>query len=269
MPPVRKAAILLVLIAAAFAAACGDDGDDTASPTASATPATAATNAPSPTTVPSVSPTPTKAQLLGSNPRFVIYVVSQGDTLLKIADAFDAVPGREPTLAGELRRQNDLPSDTIQPGQELAVPMRIPGTLSFFADNSIEEAIGVGAAGGKLVLLQPSLEARSGFLGRLVLARVQLADGTPATEGFGYVMTYSLTDRPLMKAGEIDEQARIVTAAFIVGGGSLVRLVRESGAKDIATFTRDGVDYAVGVLASSGVPPAAELAKMLKTALER
>ena len=207
--------------------------------------------------------------MLAANPRYFIYVVRAGDTLLRIADAFDAVPGRENELASEIRRVNELPSDNIAAGQELAVPIRIPGTLSFFADNSIEEALGVGTRAGKLVLLQPSLDLRGGFLGRLVLSRVEIADGTPATEGFGYTLTFSLTDRPLLKAGEIDEQARITGPAFIVGGGSLAGLVNQSPARDKNTFQRDGVDYAVAVLATSGTPTAAELAKMLKTAQER
>ncbi|MCC7366130.1 MAG: hypothetical protein IT303_17325 [Dehalococcoidia bacterium] len=268
-------------LAALGVAACSgdDDDDDTATPTTTvtttATPGTATASStaqaspaasPSPTATPTISP----AQRLARSPQYVLYVAGEGDTLATVADAFDAQPGAPAdAFVAAIRQGNQLSGDTLAKGQEVAVPLMLPGDLSLIPDSSLEAALGVGVEGqgGALVLLQPSLEMREGYLGKLILHEVALATGTPAGEGFGYTMEYWTTDRTVLKAGEVDPEARIAEAQFIVAAGSMAKALTSDRPGDLHTFTRDGVSYAVKLLARS--PTAAQLAAMLETASER
>lgn len=276
---------LLALAATAVLGACGDDDSgEPPSPAAGAsvsasaspgsgTPGASTTPLPaSPTAPPAVTPTPTKppAQALASNPRYVLYVVGVEDTVEKIADMFDGVAGPPPAdLIAAIRRDNGLdPGTPLALNQELAIPQRLPGTLSLFADASLEAALGVGGKAGSLVLLQPSIALRDGFRGRLALHSVVLRNGDPALEGFGYLMEYWAADRTVNKGGEVDELAQVTTPAVIIGGGVLAGRVKDARPRDIYEFERDGVRYAIGTLAG-GLPSAQELAGFFQTAAER
>lgn len=250
-------AALPALFAPALASCGGDDDDATSARTPTAASAT-----------PSTQPTPTLAEIIARNPQYFVYIVFQGDTLASIADAFDGQDGPPATdFAEKLKALNQLQGEPEQ-GQPLAIPLRLPGTLSLIPDASIEAALGVGAAGGKLMLLQPGLGLRDSYQNRIVLHTVLIADGNPASEGRGYLMEYYLADRPPFKGGSADPEARVVERLFTVGAGSLASPVPESPANPVHTFTRDGVQYAVQT-GSGATHPAATIAAQLQTAAER
>jgi|GEM_PF-6127492 len=261
---------------------CGDDDDDTTptqaptqavTATATTTASATATTTASATADGSPSATPTTGQSsraaeLARSPQYFIYVAGEGDTVESVADAFDANP--DPASAEFVQRimdENGLTSGDLQPGQEIAIPVILPGDLAMFAENSIEDALAVGQPqSGGLLLLQPSLAMREGFLGRLVLHRVQLTTGTPAGEGYGYVMEYWTADRPPMKGGEVDPEARVSDRAFVVAAGSLAGEITGTGS-DVYRWERGGVQYALQ--AFTDVRTAQQLAEMLQTAAER
>ncbi|MGE5597703.1 MAG: hypothetical protein ACM3S1_16890 [Hyphomicrobiales bacterium] len=266
---------VLLSLPLALLSACGGDDDDgsdettpTASPTAALTSTTQQANT-SPTASPSASATVSPAQVLARSPQYVIYVAGEGDTVQGVADAFDAAPGAPPAeFVERIRTDNKLTSDDLEEGQEIAVPVVLPGDLSMFAENSIEAALGVGTAdAGKLVLLQPSLDMRSGFLGKLVLHRVRLATAEPDSEGRGYIMEYWLADRPPVKGGSVDPDAQVSDPQFIVAAGSLVDELESQGSDGLYRFERDGVQYALKANVSR--PSPMQLANMLQTAAER
>jgi LysM domain len=254
------------------ATACGSDdaGEPAASPTSSATRGTA-TGA-STGTAAAATATPgsgAAATLLTQSPQYLLYRGRAGDTLTSVATAFSGAPGTPvSSFAASIKDLNQLKSDQIAAGQLLAIPLVLTGDLSMMPEASFETAIGAGGAGGKLVLLQPSLEMRSDYLGRLVLHAVEIADGSPASEGFGYRMEYWLADRPPTKGGEADQDAHIAQAAFVVAGGSLVQGFDASTFGNSRRFTRDGVEYVVAVFPRS-TRTADEVAAKLQTARER
>jgi len=258
----RLLSVILTVTAITPLAACG--GDDSGD--ASTTTRTSAAGSPTP----DPRSTPSLAQTIAGNPQYFVYIASPGDTLAFVADAFDGDRGAPPTaFIDALKAINQLTSETLAGGQQLAVPLRLPGDLSLIPDGSIEAAIGAGSAGGKLALLQPSLAMRDGFQNRVVLRFVQLADGSPAAEGYGYVMDYWLADRPPFKGGGVDPEARAVEPLFSVAGGSLSAMVG-SGPHlgPVHRFTRDGVPYAVWAAPAAGKTPA-EIAVLLQTAAQR
>ena len=261
MNAARLLSIVLTVVAMTSLAACGgDDSGDSAAPTATAV---AGSPAPDPRSTPSL------AQVIAGNPQYFVYIVSPGDTLASVADAFDGQRGAPPAaFTDALKAINQLASDSLSEGQQLAIPLRLPGDLALIPDASIETAIGVGAAGGKLVLLQPSLAMRDGFQNRVVLRFVQMADGNPSSEGYGYVMDYWLADRPPFKGGGVDPEARVVEPLFSVAGGSLAALLRNVPKGPVHTFSRDGISYAVWAAPAAGKTPEA-IAAMLQTAAER
>jgi hypothetical protein len=240
--------LLLAAAAALLFAACG--GDDDASTTPSAT-ATATGGGSTPNATPSAGTTPTVSKAAGSAAqaaRYFLYEAAKGDTLASIADAFDAVHGTtgDDELIAEIRRVNELTRDALTPGQTLAIPLYLSSNLSFIPEASIQEALGAGPPrAGALVLLQPSLAIRDGLKGRLALHRVRLADGNPAEEGAGYLMEYWLTDRPAVKGGTVDVDARVTGPAFIVAAGAFAASLQSAKPGDLVTFTRDGVTYAL------------------------
>ncbi len=256
----RLSGIALALAATAALASCG--GDDSGG--SSTPPGSAVTGSPTP----DPRSTPALAQVIAGNPQYFVYIAAPGDTLASVADMFDGQRGAPPTaFADALKAINQLTSDALGQDQQLAVPLRLPGDLSLIPDSSIEPAIGVGGAGGKLVLLQPSLAMRDGFQNRVVLRFVQLADGNPPSEGYGYIMDYWLADRPPFKGGGVDPEARVVEALFSVGGGSLAGRV-QAPKGPVYNFTRDGVPYAVWAAPAAGRTPA-EVAALLQTASQR
>jgi len=220
----------------------------------------------SPTVAGTPTPTPPApgavlAETLARSPQVFVYLAGKGETTATVGAAFGV-------KADLLRSLNQLASDTIPDGQALAIPLTLPGTLSFVPDATMEIALGVGGKAGKLVLLQPSLAMREGYLGRLALHRVRLADGAPADEGFGYVTDYSFTDRPPGKGGVPDPEAHIAGPALSVAGGSLAASLKSDTPGDLYTFTRDGITYAVKSFPEAR-KSAQELAAMLQTAQDR
>ncbi|MFN0093636.1 MAG: hypothetical protein ACKVVT_02525 [Dehalococcoidia bacterium] len=262
------------------AAACGDDDDDepeTPGPTtttgASTTPSgptpTQGANPPSVTVT--VVPTPAGAtsDSLARSPQYVLYEVGESETVSFIAAAMSATTGPTPAgFADQIKQINRLTDEKVAPGLTLAVPLRLAGTLSLIPEASVESAVGVGGKAGKLVLLQPSLKLREGFLGKLGLHRVALADGTPDREGFGYLTEYWLADRSVVKEGGIDPDARFSDPGFIVAAGTYAETLGSSRQGDLHRFERDGVPYAVKVLRGVTRTPA-ELAALLETAKDR
>ncbi len=254
---IAKAAAVLAVVAAI--AACGGDGGG-----ASSTP-TSVTGPPTP----DPRSTPALAQVIASNPQYFVYIAASGDTLASVAGTFDAQRGAQlAALVDALKSINQLATDTLAPGQQLAVPLRLPGGLSLIPDSPIEAALGIGSAAGKLVLLQPGLAMRDSYGNRIVLRFVQLADGNPSSEGFGYVMDYWLADRPPFKGGGVDPEARTVEPLFSVAGGSLAGRLQSGPAGPVHTFTRDGVSYSVRAATSAGKTPA-ELVALLQTSAQR
>jgi len=239
--------LLLPAAAALLFAACGDDDV----PPAPSVTTTAPGGGSTPNATSSAATTPTVSKAAGSAAqaaRYFLYEVTAGDTLASVADAFDAVRGTtgDAELIAEIRRVNELTSDTLTPGQTIAIPLYISSDLSFLPEASLQEALGVGTPrGGALVLLQPSLAMRDGLKGRLALHRVRLADGNPAEQGTGYVMEYWLTDRPTVKGGAVDVDARVTGPAFIVAAGVFAASLQSAKTGDLVTFTRDGVPYAL------------------------
>ena len=261
MNTARLVQAVLALALIATVASCGGDDSGPSSTT------TRTTAAGSPT--PNPRSTPTLAQTIASNPQYFVYIVSAGDTLAAVADAFDAQRGAPPaTFTDGLKAINQLTSDALAEGQQLAVPLRLPGDLSLIPDSSIEAAIGVGGAAGKLVLLQPSLAMRDGFQNRIVLRFVQLADGAPSPEGYGYLMDYWLADRPPFKGGGVDPEARAVEPLFSIAGGSLSGRLQAGPTGPVHTFSLDGVSYTVWAASAAGKTPA-EIAALLQTAAQR
>lgn len=257
--------VVLAVAAAAAAGACGDD-DDAPAPTNTSSPAA---TAPAPTVTATAGTTPGNsevAQTLAQSPQYLLYTVRAGDTLVSVAKAFSGVPGGGPAgFADLIRDENKLTSATLAPGQQIAIPLVLTGDLSMMPEASFEAALGVGGSGSKIVLLQPSLAMREGYIGRLLLHSVELASGsTPGAHGF--ILEYWLADRPPTKGGDLDPDARVSEPAFRVAAGALA----PAGPADAASFVRerDGVRYVVTALRGAQRTPK-ELAEMLETAAER
>ncbi len=258
------------IASAALFVACGTEDeeptieDGTVFPTApfSRTPVPS-----SPTATPAASPTPSSARAdqLAQSPAYFLYYVSKGDTLSALSRAFGT---GTVVFASKIKEDNQLASDTITEGQPLAIPLALPGDLSLIPDSFMEQALGIGTTAGALQLLQPSLAMRSGYKGLIVLHRVTLHDDNPAGEGRGYLTEYWLTDRPPIKGGEVDPDAKVAKAEFIVGAGSLASKVPSTPADRYQAFTRDGVQYAVSTFAGSQLTPS-QVIELLQTASQR
>ncbi|MCK9517480.1 MAG: LysM peptidoglycan-binding domain-containing protein [Dehalococcoidia bacterium] len=269
----RWLAVAVVGAALVALPACGDDddgGEQTTTPGATQTLETV-TQPVTGTGTPGASPTeqlpPSRAEVLAQSAQYFIYEAGEGDTVESAANAFSASPdGASEELIQQILDENGLDSGDLKPGQKIGIPLILPGDLSMFAENSIEDALAIGQGqSGELVLLQPTLDMRSGFLGRMALHRVQLATGIPADEGYGYVMEYWITDRPPAKGGVIDPDARKAQRQFIVAGGSLAETL---GSGDgVYTWEVSGVQYALKSFVNQPTPQ--ELAEMLGTAAER
>ena len=269
------AAVAAFAVVAFAQSACGDDDDAPADATPSAAASSIASPANSPTPTgganpPSVTvtvvPTPAgaTADSLVRSPRYILYDVGEGDTIDFIAAAFSGTSGPAPAgLADELRQLNRLVSGQLNPGASLVIPLRLDSSGSLAPEASLAAAIGIGGKAGKLVILQPNTAMREGFLGKLVLHHVFLADGAPEREGYGFLMEYWLADRGAVKDGVIDPDARVAEPGLIVAGGVYAENLQASQPGDLYRFERDGVAYAVKIL--RGVRrPAAELATMLE-----
>lgn len=279
----RKLLLGASLLAAVALAACGGDDDD-ASPTAPAIPSASATAAGvSPSASPATSPTapratntPVPTNPLARDPRYYTYTTSQGDTIISVANVVNGQPGTAKAgLPDQIADINGMAGQDLQAplraGTKLIVPLILPGDLALIPEDGIEQAVGVGGAAGKLVLLQPSLDMRSGYNGKLVLSGVQVHDGDPASEGYGYITRYAVTDRPVMKGGEVDPEAEVADAAFAVAGGSLVPVLRaeaQAAGATTAEVTRDGLTYLVMAGRGAQLTPD-QIGAMLQTKFER
>lgn len=263
----RIAGAGMLALALAVGAACGgDDDDQTPTPSPSATADATSTTQPSTASPsPSATSTPWPGEAHALSPQFFLYEAADGDTVSAIADIFDAQEGPAPAaFVEEIKSLNELTGEELVAGQVLAIPLVLPGDLSLIPENSIEAALGSGSGGP--VLVQPSLQMREGFLGRLVLHRVRLdLPAAPGAEA-GYVMEYWTADRPPMKGGEVDPDAHVSDAAFVVAGGTLASELQGSGDKFHA-WERDGTELALASDVDS--PTAEQLAGMLQPASER
>lgn len=272
-----------ILLAVAFLSvglvplACGDD--DTTSATtpspspASATASAAATTAVATSPTPVATPTPTPpslAEQLARDPQYFLYVASGGDTIATVAQAFNGQPGTAKAgFPGQIKDVNQLTSDSLVAGQVIAVPLLLGGTTDIIPTAGMEIALSVGKQAGKLALLQPSVAMLDEFRGRLVLHRVQLENGDPAAEGYGYVTEYWLADRAAIKGGVVDPDARVMEPAFLVAGGSLVNQVLQTAKPaDVYTFDRGGATYVIKKFSGAQLA-AADLAKLLHASSER
>ena len=248
--------LLAALLSALVLVACEDDAVDqdltgeTETATASASP-----TQPAATETPAATPDPAVAQRLARSPAYLLYEAAGGETLDFVAEAFGGGAS-----ADSLRTLNQLGSDDLVEGQLVAVPNPFTdGEL--LPVTTIGAVLGIGRSGIALRLYRPAEELVDGLLGRVALHRVRLA---PPEEGRqpGYVFEYAQTDRPALKGGVADEEARVVGIAFTIGAGSLVE---EAAAADRITWELDGVDYAVATL-PSGPIPAEPVASMLVAA---
>ena len=262
-----RAPLAIAILALGLLAACGgnDDGEPTPAPTATATPATATptpeptptpTATPSPTPTPTPSPTPTPAgdpslaETLAGGAGFFLYEARGGETPAAVAVAL-GVDG------AELRALNGIGAGPLAAGQAVAVPNAYAGgELAPVA--ALEALLGVDRERPGLRLLRPGADLVDGLLGRLALHRLRLAlpDGA---DGTGYLLEFARTDRPALKGGVPDPEARVAGIAFIVAGGSLAGALEERGAH---AFMRDGASYAVLAIDRAG-PSADQIAALL------
>ncbi len=261
------------ILALGLLAACGGNGggEPSPAPTATATPATAtptpapeptptatatATPSPSPTPTPSPTSTPTPAgdpspaETLAGGAGFFLYEARGGETPDAVATAFglDGV---------ELRALNGIGAGPLAAGQAVAVPNAYAGgELAPVA--ALEALLGIDRERPGPRLLRPGADLVDGLLGRLALHRLRLAlpDGA---DGAGYLLEFAGTDRPALKGGVPDPEARVAGIAFIVAGGSLAGALEERGA---LAFTRDGAPYAVLAIDRAG-PSADQIAALL------
>ena len=266
---VRAALPALLIVALA---ACEDEGgtvETTPTPTPSTGESTLETPTPQPTPTeePADTPTPSPALGIAVGPEHFLYVVAEGDTLESIAGMFDAAVGDDegylaPEQIGEL---NEVSDADLEPGMLLAIPALPSSAEAIMAENSLEDALGVGEDGIALVLLQPSRELMEGYLGRVALYRATIE--RPNGEEPGYVMEYWFTERPGFRAGVVDPDARYVEPAFTIAAGSLAGY-EDDDAVDVWDFERDGVEYRLFVY--EGAEQDAETtALMFVTAAER
>lgn len=258
-----RAPLAAAILALGLLAACGgnDDGEPspaptvtaaTATPTPEPTPTATATPTPTPTPTPSPPPTPTPtppgdpslAETLAGGAGYFLYEAGGGET----TDVIAAALGLD---GAELRALNGIGVSPLAAGQAIAIPNPYAGgELAPVA--VLETVLGIDRASPGLRLLRPGADLIDGLLGRLALHRLRLVLPGGA-DGAGYLLEFARTDRPALKGGVPDPEARTAGAAFAVAGGSLAGALEERGAH---AFTRDGAPYAV--LASDRAGPSAE-----------
>ncbi len=243
----------LVAIALAMLAlsACGDEAGDPTPPTARATSTPSPT--PSPTATPAPSGDPAVPEALAQGAGYFLYEARANATVEELAAAF----GAEGLSADDLRTLNQLGDGPLAEGQVIAVP-------NTYADGelvpveALEAILEVDLDTPGLRLLRPSADLIDGLLGRVALHRVRLA-GPDDPGGAGYVIAFVRTDRPAVKGGVVDPDARVAGAAFVVAGGSLAS---ELEGDAVHRFERDGIPYAILAEDRSG-PSAQRLADLL------
>lgn len=250
----RRLPLLLALTVLVLGPACGDDGsgeDPAPSPTA---------------TIPAATASPADAgqlaEILARRPAYFIYEVGPDDTLETIADMFDGEAGHG-SLPEDLRVLNQLPSAEVTPGQLLAVPLTGFDTVAMMPEASMAAALDVGGASA-IRLLRPSPELRDElFLGRVALHRVRLVRPATSVQP-GYLLEFAETDRPALKGGAVDEDARTGGMAFLIAAGSLAGDIEPPAGGTIYRFTIDGVPYAI--VAPQRGPDAGSIAELLEEA---
>ena len=227
----------------------------TSTPTATATPTptATATAAPTPTATATATATATEApadgpgvaEVLASHAAYFLYEVRANETLDEIAAALAG------GLSGaDLQALNELTEASLAEGQTLAVPNTYAsGGLVPVVE--IEAMLGLEREGGGLRLLRPAEALMDGFLGRLALHRVVLAD-PDSPEGAGYVLVFAQTDRATLKGGVPDADARVAGPLFSIAGGSLASAPE---GPDTHAFFRDSIRYVVQTLDPSGPRP--------------
>lgn len=248
----RHFLLALLFPALIVAAACADDDGPGPEPTSPAT-ATPSGTTPVPTTDEQL------AEILAARPAYFIYEVGTGDTLASIAGMF---AGDGP-LPEDLRVLNQLPSNAVEPGQLLAIPLTGYGATAMMPEASMLAALDAGGASA-IRLYRPSVPLRDElFLGRVALHRVRLVRPATGVQP-GYLLEFAETDRPAFKGGELEADARTGPMAFIIAAGSLAGDIEPPSGGTIHRFTVDGVPYAV--IAPQRGPDADDIAELLEEA---
>ncbi len=268
-----RAPLAAAILALGLLAACGGNGGGEPSPAPTVTPAPAtstpaptpeptpaatptATPSPTPTTTPSPTPTPAPtsapsvAGTLAGGAGFFLYEARGGETP-------DAVAAALRVDGAELRALNRIGDGPLAAGQAVAVPNAYAGG-ELVPVAALEALLGVDRDRPGLRLLRPGADLIDGLLGRLALHRLRLAlpDGA---DGAGYLLEFARTDRPALKGGVPDPDARTAGTAFAVAGGALAGALEERGA---LAFERDGSPYAVLAIDRAG-PSADQIAALL------
>lgn len=247
--------LIAVPLAILALSACNDEAGEPTPPTARATstPTPSPSPTPSPTATLAPSGDPAVPEELAQGAGYFLYEAREDET----ADALAEELGAEELSGDDLRELNELADTPLAEGQPVAVP-------NAYADGelvpveALEAFLEIDLDLPGLRLLRPSGDLVDGLLGRLALHRVRLA--TPDDPGgAGYVLEFARTDRPPIKGGVVDADARVVGAAFAIAAGSLVD---EIEGDQLLTFERDGVAYAVLAEDRSG-PTAAQVADLL------
>lgn len=240
-----------IAIAMLALAACDDEAGDPTPPTARATSTPSST--PSPTATPAPSGDPAVPEALAQGAGYFLYEAHANETVEELA----AELGADGLSADDLRTLNELGDGPLAEGQVIAVPNSYPdGEL--VPVEALEAILEVELDTPGLRLLRPSDDLIDGLLGRLAVHRVRLA-GPDDPGGAGYVIAFARTDRPAVKGGVVDLDARVAGAAFVVAGGSLAS---ELEGDEVLRFERDGIPYALVAQDRSG-PTAQRLADLL------
>ena len=185
------------------------------------------------------------AEALASHAPYFLYEVRANETLDEIAAALTR------GLSGaDLQALNELTEASLTEGQTLAVPNTFAGG-GLVPVVQIEAILGVEREGAGLRLLRPAEALVDGFLGRLALHHVVLAD-RDSPGGAGYVLVFAQTDRSTLKGGVPDPDARVAGPLFSIAGGSLASAPE---GPDTHAFFRDSIRYVVQTLDPSGPRP--------------
>jgi hypothetical protein len=184
---------------------------------------------------------------LASSPAYVLYQAAGGQTLDDVARALGAGDG-----AG-LAQLNELSDQTLVEGQLVAVPYE-PDEGLLLPASALAAALGIDGD-SSLRLMSPSTALIDAYLGRVALARVRTAP-PEAVDGAGYVLEFYFTDRPPLKGGEPDTDARFTGPAFTVGAGSLAPDLLNIEGDAFGTFPHEGSVYSVVTFADAEHQPA-------------
>ncbi len=259
---------LAVALTLGMLAACGGSASDPTPPaTEMATPVP--TPSPTRTPAPTVTATPTPpltpsgdpatAEALAASAAFFLYEARANETPEELAGSL----GPAGLSGGELRMLNGLADAPLAEGQPVAIPNAYAGGQLVPAA-ALEALLGIDRKRPGLRLLRPGTNLVDGLLGRLALHRVRLSR-PDSPGGTGYLLIFAQTDRPPLKGGVLDPDARAAGASFAIAGGSLAGVLE---GENTLSFERDGARYTVQALDRAGLR-ADQIATLLDEGPER